>query len=152
MVKSDGSTFDEAFASEEVEYIGKNPDRELLMSAFKAGGIDFGRIDYGFKQGKLVVFEINTNPTFPRFVGGIAGREERRGIILDRLVEAFNSIQSPRSASRASIKFDPPLVGHRWMQSERWGLATRLAWRMKLAWRGVQFHGNSKRNHDAGNT
>lgn len=151
MVKSDGSSFDEIFATEEVDYIRDNPDRELLMSAFKAGGIEFGRIDYSFKQGRLVVFEINTNPTFPRFVGGVPGREERRGIILERLVEAFDAIQSPPSASKACIKFNPPLSGHRWMQSHRWGLATRLAWRMKLAWRGVRFHGNSKPNQEAGN-
>jgi hypothetical protein len=35
---------------------------EQLNQAFKLAGLDYGRIDYGFVNGRLQVWEINTNP------------------------------------------------------------------------------------------
>ena len=39
-----------------------NPHRELLEHIFRDAGIDYGRIDYGLLDGRIQVWEINTNP------------------------------------------------------------------------------------------
>ena len=44
------------------EFRQANPHAEALRHIFDAAHIDYGRIDYGIHQGRLVVFEINTNP------------------------------------------------------------------------------------------
>jgi hypothetical protein len=48
--------------AEEQAYIRTNPHREELMRIFELARIDYGRIDYGLRGGRLQVWEINTNP------------------------------------------------------------------------------------------
>ena len=43
-------------------YLLKNPDAPELEKVFDLAGIDFGRVDYAFRNGRLQVWEINTNP------------------------------------------------------------------------------------------
>jgi len=51
---------------EEKNYLEKNPHRTELMEVFQLAEVDFGRIDYSMKNGKIQVWEINTNPTLLR--------------------------------------------------------------------------------------
>jgi hypothetical protein len=44
-------------------YIEQNPHGDQLMPAFEAAAIDYGRIDYCMVDGRVQIFEINTNPT-----------------------------------------------------------------------------------------
>ncbi len=53
-----------AFYKEAQDYRVTNPHEELLRPYFKAAGIEFGRADYCLIDGKINLFEINTNPTF----------------------------------------------------------------------------------------
>jgi len=62
---------------EEEIYIESNPHKENLLKIFRHGGIDYGRMDYSLKNGKIQVWEINTNPTVIRSQG------EYDGIYLD---------------------------------------------------------------------
>ncbi len=94
-VKSGAAPADAAFNREERAYVFDNPHEALLRPIFAAAGIDFGRIDYTLRDGRPVVFEINTNPTFPRFTGGDPARQERRDVIRRRLGEAFAAIDRP---------------------------------------------------------
>lgn len=48
---------------EETEYYRSNPHDAAVREAFGLAGIEYGRIDYGLKDGRMVVWEINTNPT-----------------------------------------------------------------------------------------
>ena len=41
-----------------------NPHHELLMPIFDAAGVDYGRIDYSFAEGRIQVWEINDNPMY----------------------------------------------------------------------------------------
>jgi len=50
------------FLKEENEYLRNNPHARPLKEIFSLAGIDYGRIDYGVKDGKIQVWEINTNP------------------------------------------------------------------------------------------
>jgi hypothetical protein len=49
-------------AAEELRYFEKNPHEQALREVFALARIDYGRIDYGFRKGRLQVWEINTNP------------------------------------------------------------------------------------------
>jgi len=49
-------------AQEELEYVRENPHAEQVMEIFEIARIDYGRIDYGVVDGRIQVWEINTNP------------------------------------------------------------------------------------------
>ncbi|ESY13851.1 hypothetical protein NKI46_02625 [Mesorhizobium sp. M0615] len=44
-------------------YVDTNPDANAVMQVFEKARMQYGRIDYTFVDGRLVVFEINSNPT-----------------------------------------------------------------------------------------
>lgn len=46
------------------EYTLSNPHAELLMPIFEIAGIEYGRIDYGLKDGRIETWEINDNPIY----------------------------------------------------------------------------------------
>jgi hypothetical protein len=48
--------------AEEIEFATTNPHADQLQHIFKLAKIRFGRIDYGCLEGKVQVWEINTNP------------------------------------------------------------------------------------------
>lgn len=48
--------------AEERRLIRDNPWRDALMGVFELAHIEYGRIDFGFVGGNMVVYEINTNP------------------------------------------------------------------------------------------
>ena len=56
------AVFSAATAREELEYIEANPHREELERAFEIAGIEYGRADYGLVDGRVQIWEINTNP------------------------------------------------------------------------------------------
>lgn len=47
------------------DYVINNPHAQEVMEIFKLAQIDYGRIDYALVNGKIQVFEINTNPALP---------------------------------------------------------------------------------------
>lgn len=53
----------EAFLTEELRYVETNPHQRELREIFSAARIDYGRIDYALLDGRIQVWEINTNPT-----------------------------------------------------------------------------------------
>ena len=48
---------------EEIAFLEKFPHREQVTEIFRLAGVDYGRVDYGLKNGRVQVWEINTNPT-----------------------------------------------------------------------------------------
>ncbi len=53
----------------EMKFIETNPHREQLESVARIAGIEWGRIDYGIRDGRVQIFEINTNPMILTAVG-----------------------------------------------------------------------------------
>jgi hypothetical protein len=103
VVKSRSNTVDEALAAQEYEYVRDNPHRDELMRIFEIARIDFGRIDYALLDGRLVTFEINTNPTLPR-ARKIDQRQQRRALVVQSLVDAFRAIDAPLPAPKLIFK------------------------------------------------
>ncbi len=54
------------FLNEEMEYVSTHPQCDDLAHIFSLAHIQYGRMDYGVKNGKIQVWEINTNPTILR--------------------------------------------------------------------------------------
>lgn len=55
----------EAELGAQARYIADNPHQDELLRIFDMANIEFGRIDYAVVDGRIQVFEINTNPTWP---------------------------------------------------------------------------------------
>ena len=53
---------DTSIEEEQRNYQEENPHAGPLMEIFKAAGIEYGRIDYGLWNGRVQIWEINTNP------------------------------------------------------------------------------------------
>jgi hypothetical protein len=60
--KSQYRVYSEAIQAFEMTWAKTNPQAEAVATIFRHAGIDWGRIDYGLHQGRIQVFEINTNP------------------------------------------------------------------------------------------
>ncbi|MGE0723681.1 MAG: hypothetical protein AB7O45_04870 [Alphaproteobacteria bacterium] len=74
---------------DERRYVEDNPHRAAIARAFEIAGVDYGRIDYCLRDGRVQVFEINSNPSFVR--GGSTGalRHAAAAIANGRIVDAF---------------------------------------------------------------
>lgn len=130
-VKSGQGTTAPSFVAEELAFVRDNPHADFLRYVTDLGGLQFGRVDYGLVAGQPVVFEINPNPTFPRFRGGSADRQARRDIILPQLKSAFAAIDSGDTTS-GWVSFTPHPHARRQMQAQRWGMFQQGLWRLRL--------------------
>ena len=54
----------EDLVQEESAYVQGNPHRDALQRAFAVARIDYGRADYGIVNGRVQIYEINTNPNY----------------------------------------------------------------------------------------
>jgi hypothetical protein len=71
MLKHSPTEFTLAMVREELDYVSQNPHQEQLLNIFELAHVDYGRIDYSIKNGKVQTWEINLYPTI--------GRESRPG-------------------------------------------------------------------------
>jgi hypothetical protein len=53
---------DDALLEEERVFVATNPHEQQLRPIFERAGVDYGRIDYAVRDGRIQVWEINTNP------------------------------------------------------------------------------------------
>ena len=86
MVKDHGSTFRDEWAFEEREFLEKNEHADEIKMIFELAKVEYGRIDYALLNGKLQVWEINTNPTI--------GRPPDRGEV-PKTLEHIRQLQEP---------------------------------------------------------
>lgn len=137
VVKNSGRVDDAAFIEEERRYCERNPHEAFLLSVAKVGGITFGRIDYGFWQGKPVVFEINLNPTFPGMKhSSKPERDKRKSALFQQLEDAFSAINPGDAASKGIIETPIDEVpGAQFIERDPWyldlprSLVTQNRWR-----------------------
>ncbi|MGE4542918.1 MAG: hypothetical protein AB7D06_02300 [Pedobacter sp.] len=54
---------DDRLLAEELDYLHSNPHEKELRAIFDLARIEYGRIDYGLCNGRIQVWEINTNPS-----------------------------------------------------------------------------------------
>ena len=63
-----------ATVEEEIAFQENFPHRAQVAEIFRLAGVDYGRVDYGLKNGRVQVWEINTNPTVVPVPGKIDDR------------------------------------------------------------------------------
>jgi hypothetical protein len=90
----------------ELAYMKANPHRDILARAFEVAGIDFGRADYGVVNGRVQIYEINTNPHL-NYGNTVTNRMERRRILLEGTVGALRAVNTPIGV-RGRVGFEEP--------------------------------------------
>jgi N-acetylglutamate synthase-like GNAT family acetyltransferase len=84
-----------ALLEEELLYVKSNPHQQDLMKIFEMAGISYGRIDYALKEGKIQVWEINTNPTLVNDPGySTPARAVVHGLFGARFTEALMALET----------------------------------------------------------
>ncbi len=86
MVKTHGKVYKEEWAAEEFAYLRDNPHAASLKPIFDMARVDYGRIDYSILDGRVQVWEINTNPT----IGGSPPSPDKK-----KTPEWIREIQKP---------------------------------------------------------
>lgn len=90
---------------EEQRYLDQNPHphAEPLREIFRSAGIDYGRIDYGVLNGKIQVWEINTNPSITPETAiapeRMAGQMQARAQICAALHQLIENDSTTRTGS-----------------------------------------------------
>lgn len=123
-----------ALIDEELEYVRENPHAERLRKIFRLAETDFGRVDYCVANGRIEIFEINTNPNFPRARIEDDGRQNRRRAVLEGVLQGFAELDPPH-AGRGLAKFHFPQPKlHRLRGRPMWrriqDVATGVRWRL----------------------
>ena len=116
-VKSANRGITEALLTEELDFVRTNPHQEHLKKIFQIANIGYGRADYGIVDGKLQIYEINTNPSLPRLDREVARfmispkvieiRQLRRNLIRRAMLAAFERLNAPPT-STATVRFTLP--------------------------------------------
>ncbi len=102
---------------EEQRYVDEFPHAAQIGEVFRLAGLRYGRVDYGVSNGRIQVWEINTNPALVPAPATIA--PERMG--LQRLAAA-----SIASALQELASQPIPAEGHR-----LFGIAERVRWQLQ---------------------
>ena len=109
LVKGASRVLNDRIREEQRRYIAENPHADLIREAFAAACIEYGRIDYGVVDGRLRVFEINTNPA----IGGAGRRRhkpdsrQKTDTAAIQLIEAFTALADRCPAPGTSIPLTP---------------------------------------------
>jgi hypothetical protein len=94
-------------SSEGLEYVESNPHADHLRRVFQLAEIDFGRVDYCIAGNRIEVFEINTNPNFPRARTDNEGRGARRKLVIEAVLAGLADLNPPHP-TRGLAKFHFP--------------------------------------------
>ena len=101
-----------ALLAEERAWVEAFPDREEVEAIFHRAGIEYGRVDYGRKDGRIQVWEINTNPAMiTPATRTQEGRWEMNRAVIDRHVDAMLAI-AREARGRPPVCVRP--AGGRW--------------------------------------
>jgi len=80
---------------EELALLQTNPFAGHLQKVFDIAGVEYGRADFGFYQGRIQVYEINTNPAlFSPSSHPSPVRMESLRLVWEKYLEALSAIDS----------------------------------------------------------
>jgi hypothetical protein len=99
-VKGQVARFAADAAAEELAFVQSALLEPELRRVFDVARIQYGRLDYGLRNGRLLPFEINTNPSLPRPGDGDL-RAARRALVAERIVQALRELDRPLAARGA---------------------------------------------------
>jgi hypothetical protein len=94
-VVKDLDVLEPAEIARELDYVRTNPHATPIAEAFGLARIDYGRIDVGIRDGRIRVWEINTNPLIASPASRRPERAEVARLLFDRLSAAFLALDRP---------------------------------------------------------
>jgi hypothetical protein len=118
MLKRQGTQYTRDTLAEELEYVRTNPHERELREIFAIAGVEYGRIDYAVKNGRVQTWEINLHPTIGRGRDGskykaptglAAIHAETKDYMHARLREAWVAIDL-QDHRTLPVTLDPALV------------------------------------------
>jgi hypothetical protein len=109
MVKGGSSFVDENVAGEEIRFIEENPHAKQVRDVFRLARLDYGRIDYGMVDGRMQVYEINSNPTI--FTNGPWPKTPKKERFANALTQAYLRLEESTSQAGKTrwLEMKPPL-------------------------------------------
>ena len=118
---------------EEESYVRDNPHAEQIRRIFQVAEIDFGRADYCVVNGRIEVFEINTNPTFPHARFSHDRKMIKRKIVLSGVYAGFKDLDAAPHGN-GLVRFKTPRPKMHRLRNRPWSrrirdLATLWRWR-----------------------
>jgi hypothetical protein len=133
LVKRSTMELSPEMVAEEEHYVIDNPHADHLRRVFELAETDFGRADYAVVDGKIEIFEINTNPNLPRMRLEEDARTRRRLHAVRGVVEGFRELDGARTG-KGLIRFKTPKPKlHRLRNRSIWrrgqDLAAACRWR-----------------------
>ena len=86
---------------EELRVVRENPYGPAVAAAFDIGGIDYGRADFGIVDGKVQIYEINTNPNIAlRDDHPSETRQQAYHAFEENYFAALRALETPADAKR----------------------------------------------------
>jgi hypothetical protein len=98
--KTGGGT--DALYADELDLVQNNRYEKVLRPVFEAADIEYGRVDFGLCEGKVEIYEINTNPniTLPSPDHPSATRVRSERLVWEGLLAAISALDfEPASAA-----------------------------------------------------
>jgi hypothetical protein len=104
---------EEANCAEEQAYLDANPHEAELRRVFDLARIDYGRIDYSLTpDGRMQVWEINTNPTISVAPHKLAaGRLVAQQMFMKQLKAAWEAVELRSGAAPTDLRVPRELAG-----------------------------------------
>ena len=119
MLKFQGSEFNLRMAADERDYVMTNPHEVELRDIFALARVEYGRIDYAMRDGRLQTWEINLNPTIGRGLRASSGkvppeleaiRKPTKEFFYRRFSEAWEEVDTPTSGAPITLDIDPRVL------------------------------------------
>jgi hypothetical protein len=120
MIKHERTTFTAEHAASELAFVTENPHARELAAIRRVAGVEYGRIDYGVRDGRVQTWEINlipsigrglspTNTPKPPEVEAIRRETKRRFYAAFR--EALEAVDlAPDGLPAVAVNIDPAIV------------------------------------------
>jgi hypothetical protein len=117
MLKFHGNEYSRPMVQEELDYVLSNPHDVQLAEIFRVGRVEYGRIDYSIKDGRIQTWEINLNPTIGRGLRPSASkvpaeldriRKETKDCFYSRFQKAWEAVDlAPDGQPAVPVSLDP---------------------------------------------
>lgn len=106
-IKSSGE-MDDAMLAEERDYVEACPHLDQVREVFELARIDYGRMDYSVVDGRIQIWEINTNPMLlfpPSYYR--SNMRPLRAVVAKKMNEAFRSLDQSAVTHGQGFRLDP---------------------------------------------
>lgn len=104
----------EEIAREEDAFVRDFPHSDQIRRIFEIAGVEYGRIDYGLRAGRVQVWEINTNPIIVPLREKIDARRMRtQSWSAGQIASAFRELAARRAATPEKPFLTPGFIAQR---------------------------------------